>query len=95
MATVESVEFVPPCWFRIQVKELNRPIMLHTNWFLSRNGLVPGPDGYGQILIKPGDRVRFELAKYPVYLSDKESLYVRNFQVVGQRVEEVDVDVSI
>lgn len=94
-AIVESVEYVPYVWFRIKVKELNKPLMLHWNWFVSRNALVPHGSSYEQTAIKPGDRVRFEVAKYPVYLNDSENLYVKNFQVIGSGVEEVEMDVSI
>jgi hypothetical protein len=69
--------------------------MLHTNWFVSRDALIPVNDSYEQTLIKPGDKVRFDLAPYPIYLDDSENLYVKNFQVIGPRVEEVDIDVSI
>ena len=94
-ATVESIEFVSPCWFRIRVRELNKPLMLHTNWFLSRDALVRRGHEIDQIAIKPGDRVSFEVAKYPLYMTDHENLYVRDFQVLGQNVEEVEADVSI
>ena len=94
-ATVESIEYVPHAWFRIKVRELNKPLMLHLNWFISRNGVIARGDSFEQTLIKPGDRVCFEVAKYPVYLSDKENLYVKNFQVIGPQVEEVEMDVSI
>ena len=85
--TVEEIEYVPPTWFRVRVKELKKPIMIHTNWFLSRDGLYRGSDGLIQTIIKPGDRISFDIAP-PAYPTDKDHLYVRNLEVIRSEVIE-------
>ena len=87
--TVENIEFVSPAWFKIKLKEYNRPIMIHVNWFLARDGLLRSTDGYVQTIIKLGDKIRFKFVP-PVYPTDKENLYVNNVELVHSATVEVE-----
>lgn len=87
--TVESIEFVSPTWFKLKLKEFNRPIMIHFNWFLKHGNIYPIKGGYAQNVLKPGDKIRFVVSE-PTYPSDKENLYVKDVEIMRSSVLEVD-----
>jgi len=72
--TVEFIRY-DGVWCEIKLREFDKPIMVHKNWFIVRN------DEENKNLVKVGDKVRFEITK-PVYLNDTEHIYVKNFNVV-------------
>lgn len=80
---VKAIQFIKPRWFRIFLQGRNRPIAVHWNWFILRGPIYPDDDGYVQYVVKPGDRVRFELAVNPYGKADGMD-YVKNLEVIGK-----------
>ena len=89
-AVVDHVVYIPHRWFKVFLRDGNRPLMIHWNWICSHGSVYPDGRGFSQTALKPGDKIRFEPGKSP-YHGDKENIYVMHLEVV----DEVNVDVSI
>jgi hypothetical protein len=65
--------------------------MIHWNWITKHGDIYPTKQGYVQTALKPGDKIRFEIAP-PVYPFDKENIYVRHLEVIPKSLVNVEVD---